>query len=413
MILHVTERKNLMIEEAIEWGCQEAMSSLETKGNYIRFDFGETHVGYYCDDADSAQWLCHFFARYFIPTTKLSAQAFVYSTCDPTLWALLQTCSSHIPSTSREEYRDITLNPRSILIHKRSKAASAPEEVYYYLFKPERKLLIVSSGNPQVRRAQALETVRALMKMLLIEKGWLPFHAACCTKNGQGICIVGDKLAGKTSTLINLLAKNGFHIVAIDKCLFYDAGTQLLACGLPGKVGIRPGTLLCHPPLLHWLEKNSDSFFPHMSVEQIYKIAATTSAEEISTRKEKIQLLPSELAALFGVSIEARTALNLFLIPIFEPRLRTSSLAPLGEESHSVALLMESYLSLSRKGEHFLQHFFNINDALLKERLASLLTRFLPDIPIYELYQNGNTNNHSAMLIADVVSRLEKMQISN
>jgi hypothetical protein len=74
---------------------------------------------------------------------------------------------------------------------------------------------------------------------------------------------------------------------------------------------------------------------------------------------------------------------------------------------------MESYLSLSRKGEHFLQHFFNINDALLKERLASLLTRFLPDIPIYELYQNGNTNNHSAMLIADVVSRLEKMQISN
>lgn len=396
-----------MIEETIERECQQAISSLETMGNYIRFDFGDTNVGYYCDDVDSSQWLRHFFTGYFIPTTKLSANAFVYSTCNPGLWALLQIYTSHILSTSKEEYREIALNPQSILIHKRSKAAPIPEDIYYYLFKPERKLLIVSSGNPQIRCTQGLETIRALMKMLLIERGWLPFHAACCTKNGQGICIVGDKLVDKTSTLINLLAKKGFHIVAVDKCLLYDAGTQVLVCGLPGKVGIRPGTLLCHPPLLHWLEKNSGSFFPHISVEQVYKISAITSVEEFAAGKEKIHLLPSELAALFGVSIEAITALKLFLTPIFDPRLRASSFAPLGEERYRVELLMSNYLSLSRKGES-LWHFFNISDEILKERLSLLLTKFLPDIPIYELYQSGNTNNHSAKLVVSALGRLSE-----
>jgi hypothetical protein len=396
------------MEQEIELECQKAISGLEAMRSYTRFDFGETNVGYYCDDADSVEWLCHFFAGYFVPRMISSANANVYSTCNPALLALLQTSLSHSLPLNKEEYREIALDPQSILIHKRTKATPTSEGIYYYLHKPGRKLLIVSSGDPRVRREQELATIRALMKMLLIERGWLPLHAACCTKDGQGICIVGSKFAGKTSTLINLLARNGFHLVASDKLLLYDAGAQVLACGLPGKAGIRLDTVLCHPPLLHWLGKTTSPSFPHINVESIDEIAATTGGENLTMRKEKIHLLPAELTALFGVSIEAITPLKLFLFPIFDSSLQVSALVPLGEGKHRITSLMSNYLSPSRKGEGFLCHFFDASDEILKERLSSLLTRFLPDIPIYELYQSSHTNAHSALLVAEIVSQLKE-----
>ena len=400
-----------MTEQTIILECQRAISRLEARSSYTRFDFGEANVGYYCDDTDSAEWMRRFFAGYFVPSTRPSAHAFVYSTCDPTLLALLQTHFPYSLPLSKEEYREIALNPQSLLIHRRTAGTPTPEDVYYYLLKPGRKILIVSSGTPEIRREQGYQTIRALMRMLLIERGWLPFHGACCTKNGQGICIVGNKFAGKTSTLINLLAKNGFHVVSTGRLLLYDAGSHVLARGLPCIAGIRLATLLCHPTLLHWLEKTTDSFFPHISLERVYEIAASTSAEELTRGKEKTRLLTSELAALFGASIEVMTPLTLFLIPIFDPSLQVSSLVPLREERHAVATLVSNYPSLSRKGEGFLQHFFDISDEILKERLTSLLTKFLPDIPIYELYQNSNTNNHAAALVADVVSLLKPMPL--
>src|SRR5207244_2381485 len=139
------------------------------------------------------------------------------------------------------------------------------------------------------------------------------------------------------------------------------------------------------------------------------EMAATTDIEDLTRRKVKARLLTSELAALFAVPIEVMTPLTLFLVPIFDPRLQTSSLAPLVEESQAVASLVSNYPSLARKGEGFLQvlqHFFATSDEILKERLTLLLTKFLPDLPVYELYQNHKTNTHSATLVAGLVSRL-------
>lgn len=396
------------MEDTIVLECQKAISNLEAMGCYARFGFGETSVGYYCDDTSLAEWLCHFFAGYFVPSTTFPAHAYVYCANNPTLWNVLQNLSSRYRPLKQGEYREITHTPQSILIHKLSKLAPIQEDIYYYLLKPERKLLIISSCNPQLRRIQGADIIRALMRMLLIERGWLPFHAACCTKDGQGICITGDKFAGKTSTLINLLATNGFHLVATDKLLLYDGGTHLLACGLPLIAGIRPGTLLCHPPLLHWLKNTAEPFFPHLSLDDIYRGTVIARPNNFATGKGKIRLLPAELASLFGVSIDVMTSIKLFLAPMFNTSLQVSSLVPSGEGRHYTAFLMSNYPSLAQKGEGYFRHFFDTNDEVLKERLSSLLTRFLPDIPLYELHQSSTTNHSSAMLIADLVSQLKR-----
>src|SRR5258706_14975238 len=124
-----------MTEQTIVFECQRAISRLESMGSYTRFDVAETNVGYYCDDTDSAEWLRRFYAGYFVPSTTPSAHAFIYSTCNPTLLALLQTYFPYSLPLGQEEYREIALNHQSLLIHRRPAGTPTPEDVYYYLFK--------------------------------------------------------------------------------------------------------------------------------------------------------------------------------------------------------------------------------------------------------------------------------------
>ena len=98
------------------------------------------------------------------------------------------------------------------------------------------------------------------MKLLLIEKGWLPFHSAACIWNDTGICILGDKFAGKTSTLVNLLTRPGARFVSNDNLFLRDGGTFLEGCGFPNNAGLRIGILAAHPGLVDWIEKTTDSF---------------------------------------------------------------------------------------------------------------------------------------------------------
>ncbi len=45
-----------------------------------------------------------------------------------------------------------------------------------------------------------------MMKLLLMEKTWQPFHAYRVYLERHRICILGGKFAGKTSTLVNMLS---------------------------------------------------------------------------------------------------------------------------------------------------------------------------------------------------------------
>ena len=135
-----------------------------------------------------------------------------------------------------------------------------------------------------------------MMKLLLMEQGWLPFHSAACRWNDTGICILGGKFAGKTSTLINLLAQPGAGFVSNDTLFLRDGGTFLEGCGFPNKAGLRIGALVANPKLVDWIDRTTDSFYPQIDAETFHDIVATTPADELGTRSEKIVLLSTELA---------------------------------------------------------------------------------------------------------------------
>lgn len=344
-------------------------------------------------------WITRFFEGYFLPSKTTEAHATLYSTADAALFTLLQQHAAPGATSGKNQFVDIPLAQDVALIHSRSTKVVPEEDVFRLLFTRQRRILLVTSGHPEVRREEGMQTLRALSKWLLLERGWIPMHSACVAQGGRALCITGGKASGKTSTLMNLLARNRCDVLAIDKLLIRGAGSGVDICGLPGKIGVRVGTAVVQPQLLSWLRREQVSFFPHISAEDVERIAETNTPEELRTRPEKIHLLPTELARLFGTSITPTARLELVLIPVFDLGVTTSRLIR-ANPGEALRILLDCYTGLGSKGEAFLLHFFDLSDADLRERLEALLSQHLVDIPAYGLHQSHTTNEQSSTLIA-------------
>jgi hypothetical protein len=380
---------------------EDVIADIEARGHRADLGYAGVSTVFRSDEPGTAEWLESFFEGYVEPSPTKDGRVTVYSTGHP---ALLDSLRSLVPSPAPGAGADrvrIPLTDSALLVRPAAKAP-AREDVFHLLFPEDRRIVSVTSGGPEVRREQGRRTVRAANKWLLLEQGWIPMHSACAAKDGRAICVVGQKGSGKTSTLLNLLARNACDLVAIDKFLVRDGGEGVEVCGIPGRVGIRVGSAIAQPRVLAWLD--SPSFFPHISREEARHIAETSTVEELRRHKEKIHLLPAELTAMFGRTITRTAPLELLLFPVFDPDIETARLVPTGTE-RSARMLTDCYVSLSSKGEDFLLDFFDLSDTTIRDRLAALVARHLPGIPAYELRQSHRTNEQAARLIGDLLVR--------
>jgi len=391
-----------MKPEEIVSRAEELAQDIQARGNHLCLGYAGVSTACRSDESATSEWIERFFEGYFVPSDAREADVTVYSTGDPALFASLQRLPPRQPVAGRYGYVEIPVTDSVTLVRKEAGKVLPREDVYLLLFEKEREIVLVTSGNPEVRREESMQILRAASKWLLLEKGWIPLHSACAAKNGRAICITGPKASGKTSTLLNLLASNGCDLVAVDKFLVRDGGSHLEVCGIPGKVGVRVGSAIAQPRLLDWLAGATSPFFPHISPEEVHDIAATNTPEQLRTRREKLHLIPAELAALFGGSITPTAPLGLLLIPVFDLGIEGARLVPV-EPEQAIGTLAKCYVSVSSKGEGFLLHFIDLSDALLEERLATLLGNHLPDVPTYEVHQNHRTNEQTAELVAGLL----------
>jgi hypothetical protein len=375
---------------------------IRRQGYQCCFEYAGVSTAYGSDEGATGEWLSRFFDGYFVPAGAGAVDAAVYSTADPELFASLQELAPMPPVVGKYGYAEIPFTDSVALIRKETGKARPREDVFLLLFTEERTIVLVTSGNLEVRREEGMQTLRALNKWLLLEQGWIPMHSACAAKNGRTICVTGGKGAGKTSTLLNLMARNGCDLVAVDKFLIRDGGAGLEICGIPGKIGIRVGTAVVQPQVLTWLTEATAPFFPNISPRDVQHIAATNTPAQLRTRGEKIHMTPAELAALFRASITPIAPLGLVLIPVFDLSLEDTRLVP-AEREEAIGLLVECYVSLLSKGEGFLLHFFELSDALLRQRLAAVLDKHVPQLGSYEVHQNHRTNERTAEVIAGLL----------
>jgi len=388
---------------------QRMLADVADAGTYGCFEYQGISVGLYSDDPGLLDWFRAFFGGYFTVTTSEQTDAVVYSSHDPVVFERLKeqaTANGQPRSADETEY---AADAQSSVIYTREidQAKGRVEESCFILAQPGRRVLVSSSGTTSDRQKAVKRSLRNTMKLLLMEKGWLPFHSAACVWNDTGICILGGKFAGKTSTLVNLLTRPGARLVTNDNLFLREEGTYIEGCGFPNKAGLRIGALAAYPRLVDWIGQATDSFYPQIDAEDFRRIVATTPADELGARPEKIVLLPTELAAQLDIPIQHVVPIDLCLVVEFDPALEQSRLAP-ATEAQIRECLGATYRSLDKEKQDFLQRFFDFDGDTVHASFDELLDTFSSHVAVYQLSQNAHTNEHSAELVGQLTQQIHR-----
>jgi hypothetical protein len=387
---------------------EQVFADVADAGTYGCFEYQNISVGLHGDEAVLLDRFSRYFGGYFTVTTSNRTDAVVYSSRDPAVFRRLKEWAASGGQPRSENEIEYAVDGQHRIIYRREvdEAKGKMGEACFILSQPGRNVLVSSPGTLKDRQKTVKRSLRNLMKLLLMEKGWLPLHSAACMWNDTGICILGGKFAGKTSTLVNLLARPGARLVGNDNLFLRDGGARLEGCGFPNNAGLRIGTLGAHPGLVDWIETTTDSFHPQMDVETVRHIVATTPADELGSRSEKIVLLSTELAERFGVSIQHVAAIELFLVVQFDPSLEQSRLAPIADPQQISECLAVNFRSLSKEKQDFLQSLFEFDDTTLRTAFDALVEKFASTVTVVELHQNASTNEHSAELVEKLTHQL-------
>jgi hypothetical protein len=389
---------------------QQMFADVADAGHYGCFEYQGIAVGLHSDEADLLNWFNKFFGGYFTVTASERTHAVVYSSQDPAVFHRLKEWATSSGRPRSEDEIEYAVDAQHRIIYSREvdDAKGRVEENCFVLSKSGRKVLVSSPGALKDRQKTVKRSLRNLMKLLFMEKGWLPFHSAACIWNDTGICILGGKFAGKTSTLVNLLARPSARLVTNDNLFLRDGGTFLECCGFPNKAGLRIGALAAYPRLADWIERTTDSFYPQIDAETFRDIVATTPVDELGSRSEKIVLLSTELAEQFDVPIEHVAAIELFLVVEFDPSLEQSRLTPVTDPQQISQYLAANFRSLSKEKQDFLQDFFDFDGNTVQAAFDALLEKFASRVAVVELHQNANTNEHSAELVEKLTQQIHE-----
>jgi hypothetical protein len=388
---------------------QQMFADVADAGTYGCFEYQGIAVGLHSDEADLLNWFNKFFGGYFTVTASERTDAVVYSSRDPAVFHRLKEWATSSGRPRSEVETEYAVDAQHRIVY--SSGVDDPKgkvgENCFVLSKSGRNVLVSSPGALKGRQITVKRSLRNMMKLLFMEKGWLPFHSAACIWNDTGICILGGKFAGKTSTLVNLLARPGARLVTNDNLFLRDGGTFLKGCGFPNNAGLRIGTLAAYPRLVD-CERATDSYYPQIDAETLRDIVATTPVDELRSRSEKIVLLSTELAEQFDVPIEHVAAIKLFLVVQFDPSLEESRLTPVTDPQQISQYLAANFRSLGKEKQDFLQDFFDFDGNTVQAAFDALLEKVASRVAVVELHQNANTNEHSAELVEKLTHQMRE-----
>jgi hypothetical protein len=89
---------------------------------------------------------------------------------DTALFTSLQALAPGRAVAGKSDYVEIPFTDSVALIRRQAGKVQPREDMFLLLFEKERKILLVTSGNPEVRREDGMQTLRAVNKWLLLER---------------------------------------------------------------------------------------------------------------------------------------------------------------------------------------------------------------------------------------------------
>lgn len=149
-----------------------------------------------------------------------------------------------------------------------------------------------------------------LFNRLLELNGYCGIHSSCIEKNGNGIIFVGERLAGKTTCMLNLLS-NGFNLVNNDTAAikYFKNEKKVEAFSIIKNIFIR-------------MNKSFSTQPQNQQYLQIAKKQHVKCDDEVKLEENRIILTPLELAQLNNIEFIPSVTLKAIIIPRYNPSLK-------------------------------------------------------------------------------------------
>lgn len=339
---------------------------------------------------DSTIEYCSGFFEFELPT---KAGADVVVTHEPSLLAVLRSLPDSTWETERTwEKRRIEAGVLLVRV------AVDIGHSYFFCFESSEQVVVVIDADSADSPMVAVRSLRSMLLLRIERGGELFLHAAGVARGEKCVLIVGNRFAGKTTTMIDLLLR-GFDFVTNDKVSLRVADDQsgITAQGFPVAIGVRVGTLagLRDPGRL--LESACTRFTP----ADLARVVAA-HPDNLHRLNMRIRCYPAKLARVCGSRVAARRRLAGIIVSQYRPgaechseRIHRSNVA------HSLDLVRLDGIEAVSPEHGFFRALGS--DALVTPdvRIEDLIEK----VPVYTITQNEGSSAKTAALVTQILTQ--------
>lgn len=205
--------------------------------------------------------------------------------------------------------------------------------------------------------------VRVVLRLQYLEEGEEFFHGGLIRYNNKGICFLGDKKSGKTTSILYLLKNKKATFISNDDVSFRYNNSHLYGSGWPRAINIRLDTI--------------NMFGLDGNVAQSHPISRL--------KNDIVCLYPFEISSLFECEVSDRSRIDYIIFPEFVSKkdIRLEVL-----DLQCGFKLLERYVqNTPGKYINYLLTYFSAGNGMLRNNQIPKNVKF---IKLYQNFENFN-----------------------
>lgn len=234
-------------------------------------------------------------------------------------------------------------------------------DIHVYFDGKAKKIGLIEENECNWQVQNLIRMIRVLIRLQCQETETFFLHGGCVSYKGSGICFLGDKCAGKTSSILSFLSYEESQFVSNDDVSVYQSEGVWYAEGWPRSIVVRADT---------WMKLNGKEF------EHIHPLNA---------RVEAPCLYPQQIGKLFGRNYIRECPVEYIVFPQFAD-CRQACVREL-PKNIAQTKMKKQVLSNPGKYNEFLLPFFLSN----QKKVLNELDLIFDYVTFLELTQNFNS----------------------
>ncbi|QHE59804.1 hypothetical protein FHE72_01170 [Rossellomorea vietnamensis] len=233
-----------------------------------------------------------------------------------------------------------------------------------------------------------LRIVRNLSRWQLMEKGSLFLHGGLLQIHSKGVAIIGNKKAGKTSTILSTLTSSNVNFSTNDDISIISKNNITTAYGWPRSIGVRTDSI-------YKIAEFSPSYTEHLNSLK------HPGNQHIETNPNMIYFHPKELAELNGKKVVENLKLDIIVFPQFldYEDSRSPFVKELTTKEIFERLIENLQITPDNHDKYLNKHFSSVNVKKLEEELYHIAS----SIRGFALYQSFNDLKEGSNLLISCV----------